>query len=317
MLCDPDATAQPHRDLGSHNMDGAGSGRITWRLLDAATVETDDGPVLLSGRCQTVLIRLLIDRNRVVRSDQLVDALWGDDPPKTARNAIAQFVGGLRRKLGEAGSRIHTEGDGYRLEVLPDELDLDVAQVAFDSSGLSGLDADRAKLLLGLAQFDSWPNHALSSLCYGAESHLVRCEELRIALIERLGDQKLSTGEHRVLIARTEMALGTHPYHEGLWAQLMLALHRSGRHAEALRAYQRADAALEEIGLRPSATLRSVEAEILSADLTPDPAGDLPVDLTGAVPDGLPAVTTAARRPNGRRPDSQHIPRPERHRTGN
>ncbi|MFV1963526.1 MAG: BTAD domain-containing putative transcriptional regulator, partial [Acidimicrobiia bacterium] len=206
-----------------------------------------------------------------VSTDHLIDSLWAEDPPKSARNSVQRFVSDLRKTLGdENGSLLRTQDGGYLFEVADGELDIDV----FESLALQGreaLDAGHAadatsifQMALGL-----WTGVPFGDLQYAnfARTQVARLEESRIAVVEDRVEAELALAHHADLIGELESLTAEHPYRERLWGQLMVALYRAGRQAEALRTYQKARSLLgEELGIDPSVELQQLEEQILLQD---------------------------------------------------
>ncbi len=191
----------------------------------------EDGRVLAlgRGRQRALLGMLLLRANEVIAQDVLVDALWGESPPPTALTALHGYVSRLRRLLDD--DRLQTRPPGYALRVDHDELDL-----------------HRFERLLGQERYDEalalWRGPPLSDLAFEsfAQSEIARLEELRLTALERRFERELGDGRHADLVGRLAAALREHPLRERLTAQLMLALYRAGRQADALAAFQAARA---------------------------------------------------------------------------
>ena len=221
----------------------------------------EDGRVLALGRGhqRALLGMLLLRANEVIAQDVLVDALWGESPPPTALTALHGYVSRLRRLLDD--DRLQTRPPGYALRVDHDELDL-----------------HRFERLLGQERYDEalalWRGPPLSDLAFEsfAQGEIARLEELRLTALERRFERELGDGRHADLVGRLAAALREHPLRERLTAQLMLALYRAGRQADALAAFQAARSRLvEELGLEPGEELKTLQRQILEHD----PALDL------------------------------------------
>jgi len=239
---------------------------VAWRVLRAESVVTTDGPVVLTRRCREVLLLLLLQPNEQIPTDRLVDRLWGERPPSTAHNSIARFVADLRRALGRHRGRIVTGHGGYRIEVHDGELDWDVARAALTEARLAaGTDDDRCAeaIARAMAAAGTEPNPWLLDLP-GAATAARLHEEHRLEMLQVLVDLQHRRGRARELVDVLERAVHLHPFNEGLWAHLMVALERSGRPAEALRAYQRMRARLADIGLVPGDHTTRLDAEIVA-----------------------------------------------------
>jgi predicted ATPase/DNA-binding SARP family transcriptional activator len=211
---------------------------------------------------------LLVNRRRVVTTDQLIDGLWGEAPPASALQSLQVYVHGLRRALG--AERIETTGRGYRAVVGEDELDFDRFERALER-GRAALEAGRADdaaddLREALAV---WRGRALADLpeetrrAAGAE----RLDELRLTALELRIDAELAAGRHDAVVAELEALTAEEPYRERFLQQRMLALYRCGRQAEALEIYRDAREVLaEELGLDPSPASQELERAILRQD---------------------------------------------------
>ena len=211
---------------------------------------------------------LLLHANEVVSRDLLIDALWGEQPQKTARNALQVQVHALRRRLGK--ERIATEGPGYRLRVDPGELDLErferlVTQAR--SELVSGAAEEAAALFreaLGL-----WRGPALADVVYEAfaQSGIARLDELRLVALEERFEADLALARHVEVVPELDALVAEHALRERLHGQLMLALYRSGRQTDALAVFRRIRRGLrEELGLEPGPELQELQQAILRQD---------------------------------------------------
>jgi DNA-binding SARP family transcriptional activator len=232
---------------------------MEFRILGPLGV-VDDGRALdLGGQKQRALLALLLlEANRVVSSDRLIEALWEQEPPETALKALQVYVSQLRKLLGK--ERLETKAPGYLLRVEPEELDLVRFQRLQEEGNLQ--DA----LLL-------WRGPPLAEFAYQrfAQAEIGRLEELHLACLELRIERDLARGRHAELIGDLEAIAQEHPLRERLQAQLMLALYRAGRQAEALDAYQQARTALvEELGIEPGRQLRDLHQAILRQDAALD-----------------------------------------------
>jgi predicted ATPase/DNA-binding SARP family transcriptional activator len=245
------------------------SGLAQFRLLGPLEVAVDGEPVPLGGQKQRALLAtLLLEPNRIVSSDRLIDAVWGEIPPETARNTVQVYISQLRKRL-PAGA-LQTAPPGYRLSVDPATIDLfEFARLCDEGrAALVSGDAATAAEILGSA-LDLWRGAPLADLTSVSlmQAELLRLEELRADACEDRIDAELTLGRHRELVPKLEALIGEYPLRERLWAQLMLALYRAGRQADALSAYQRARTTLvEELGIEPGEALRKLERAILAHD---------------------------------------------------
>ncbi len=244
------------------------------------------GPVHLSPRTpsaakpRAVLATLLARGNTVVSTHTLIDELWGAAPPRTATTTLQVYVSQLRKALlppaggapagQDAAQPLLTRPPGYLMRVAPDELDL----CAFESLRAEGRaayaegryeDASRAlREALGL-----WTGPALSGVPHGAslEAAAIRLNELRVEVLEQRISADLRSGLHRELTGELMALAHEHPLREALHGHLMVALYRSGRQSDALRAYQRARRSLvDELGVEPGPTLSGLHRRILASD---------------------------------------------------
>src|SRR5438552_8849439 len=245
---------------------------MQFRILGPLEV-TDDGRELpVAGASQRALLALLLLHvNEVVSSDRLIDELWSAEPPASGVTALQVRVSQLRKALGPAAERLETRPPGYVLRVRPEELDLDrFTRLLNEADGAEpSVAAGMLREALAL-----WRGPALGEFAYEsfAQAAIGRVDELRLSAVERRIEADLALGRHADLIGELEALVAEHPLRERLRGQLMLALYRSGRQAEALDAYRQARAALDELGLAPSADLRQLE----KATLTHDPALERP-----------------------------------------
>jgi DNA-binding SARP family transcriptional activator/streptogramin lyase len=236
-------------------------------------VELDLGP----RKQRAVLALLLLNANHVVSTERLIDDLWGDSPPSTARATLQVYVAGLRKALGSGGASLRTRAPGYVLELDAGALDLDrFTQLRAEARESS--DAEhRAALFheaLMLWRDEPLPELRTEPFSTAAVAHL---DQLRLAALEERIDADLALGREAALVSELESLVAEHPYRERLRAQLMLALYRSGRQADALDAYQAGRRVLQDdLGLEPGNELRNLEAAILRQDEALSPAPPVP-----------------------------------------
>jgi len=233
-----------------------------FRILGPLEVSDETGPLLLGGQKQrAVLALLLLDPGRVVSVDRLIDALWGEQPPKTANTSLQNFISQLRKTLG--AEVLETKAPGYRLRVRPGDLDLDRFRVAVESARAAEPAERAAKLRHALAL---WRGPALADLSFEAfaQPHVAHLEELRLGTLEERVQADLDSGSHGELIGELEALVEEFPVRERLRGQYMLALYRSGRQAEALQAYQEGRRILvDQLGIEPSRKLQQLHGAIL------------------------------------------------------
>jgi DNA-binding SARP family transcriptional activator len=236
--------------------------------------------VIRPGRQEIVLCVLLLNANRVVGIDRLIDAVWDTDPPATARTQVQICVSALRRNLGRIGlpTSIVTKSPGYLMRVADDELDTQVfaARVAgADDAVRAGDPATAADLLASALAL--WRGPALAGLDSPAlQGIAVQLDERRLSATETRVDLELRLGRHRQLVDELGELVDAHPLRERLRGFLMLALYRSGRQADALDVYRTGRALLiDQLGLEPGDELRALEATILAGgpDLVPADRG--------------------------------------------
>jgi DNA-binding SARP family transcriptional activator len=232
---------------------------------------------------RALLAALVIHCGRTVSIDQISAELWGGSPPRGAINLIHGYVMRLRRALGDPDARLLvTRSPGYQLAVSPTEIDAG----RFGLLAADGLAALRvgdptsasAKLTEALAL---WRGPALADVPATplVQAEAARLEELRLTVLEARVDADLALGRHPGLIVELQALTRDHPLRERLWSQLMLALYRSGRRADALAAYQQVHAVLrDELGIDPTPTLSRLHHQILTTDAVLDrPAATAPV----------------------------------------
>jgi WD40 repeat protein/DNA-binding SARP family transcriptional activator len=262
---------------------------LDFRLLGPLEVVEDSGLTLEigTGRQRALLALLLLRANELVTSERLVEELWGESPPATAHKMLHNQVSALRQALGRNG-RLETQGSAYRLNVAPGECDVDRFEELLASARAElDLDPDAAAAKLGAA-LALWRGPALSELAYEqfAQTEIARLEERRWVAFEARVEAELALGRHADLISELEAAIVEQPLREHLRGQLMLALYRCGRQADALEAYRAARRTLvEEVGVEPGAELRALQDAILAQDPALDPPrAELPDGLEGGSP---------------------------------
>ncbi|MFE9749511.1 BTAD domain-containing putative transcriptional regulator [Saccharothrix saharensis] len=233
-----------------------------------------DGPDRVSrvppGRQQLVLGALLLDANRVVSIDHLIDAVWDDAPPATARRQIQICVSALRANLTSIGrgEAIVTRPPGYLLRVGDGELDVQVfAALTAEGESLVRSGDPKAGLALLRQALALWRGPALGGTTGRLRAKAAKLDEDRLAVLETTFDLELNAGRHRQLVGEISALVAQYPLRERLRGQLMLALYRSGRQAEALAAYRTTrELLIDELGLEPGEDLRRLETAILAGD---------------------------------------------------
>ena len=246
----------------------SGPSGLSFHVLGRLEAYYDDVALDLGPRKQrAVLALLLLNANRVVSTERLIDDLWGDSPPSTARATLQVYVAGLRKALPSSGASLLTRAPGYVLELGPGALDLDRFTQLRAEARESSDDGRRAALLHEALML--WRDAPLPEFRTEPFSTAVvaQLDELRLAALEERIDADLVLGRHSTVVTELESLVAEHPYRERLRAQLMLALYRSGRQADALDTYQAGRRVLQdELGLEPGKELRELEAAILRQD---------------------------------------------------
>jgi predicted ATPase/DNA-binding SARP family transcriptional activator len=260
-------------------------------LLGPLEVTVGGGRVAIGApKERAVLAVLALRAGRPLRAEAIVAALWGENPPPTASKTVQTYISALRRKL-PAGS-ISTVPGGYVLSVAPEDVDVARFERLAALGAATGEDAaERAEALH--AALDLWRGSPVPDLvdCLVGLQEAARLEEMRRSAEEDLAEARLALGQHHIVVADLESAVLREPLRERRWAQLVLALYRCGRQAEALRAYQRLRTTLvEELGIAPSSDLVALERAVLAQSPELDP----PV-LEVRAPNGEEANSTRAR----------------------
>jgi DNA-binding SARP family transcriptional activator len=251
---------------------------LRFRVLGPLQVDRDSVPVDVVGQRQrAVLTILLLEANRLVPFDRIVDRLWGERPPRTATTSLHNAISRLRQALG--AEIVETRAPGYLVHVEPGALDL----TEFERLLAAARDADaegRRRILdeaVGL-----WRGPALADVQDEtfAQGEIRRLEELRLTALEERFDLRLRAGEHAEVAGELEPLLAEQPQRERLVAQLMVACYRSGRQVDALEAYHRARRALDELGLEPTRELQELHGAILRQEraLAPTAGATAPAD---------------------------------------
>src|SRR5579871_6585019 len=269
---------------------------LEFRVLGPLEVEKDGEPVSLAAAKQSaLLVLLLLENGRAVSTRRLTDGLWGSAAPATAAKGLQLHVSKLRKALGSA--TIETRPDGYLLRTAGVSVDLARFEELAESGrsqASAGRLAEAARLLGGALAL--WRGEALEGLDEPGLAPLrARLDELRLAVYEQWIEVLLSSGEHARVLPELAQLAQSHPLRERLQEQLMLALYRDGRQAEALAVYRRLRETLrEQLGLEPQPRLRSFEQAILRQDGYLDPpAAPSPlrtIVAAGSVPGRLAAL---------------------------
>jgi serine/threonine protein kinase/ABC-type glycerol-3-phosphate transport system substrate-binding protein/DNA-binding SARP family transcriptional activator len=265
---------------------------VEYRVLGPFDVRRGGERLALgSFKQRSLLALLLIHANAVVSSDRIIDELWGGDVATGHQNALWVHVSKLRSALEpERGQRsegtlLLTRAPGYVLQVAPDELDVwRFGELVDEGRGLLEVDPAAASIAIAEA-LALWRGHPYEEFTYEAfaQAEISRLEEQRLEAVELRVDADLGRGLASELVAELDGLVRQHAFREGLTARLMVALYRSGRRAEALRAIGRLRSQLrEEVGIEPSAALQRLEEQILATDPSvgaPIPAPGRPARL--------------------------------------
>jgi DNA-binding SARP family transcriptional activator len=252
-------------------------------------VEGGAARALGGAKQRAVLAVLVVHRGEALSSERLIDELWGERPPASAAKTLQGYVSHLRKSLGDGVLR--TRGGGYQLTLAPGQLDLDEFEqlVAEGRRGLQAGDlpmaAERLRRALGL-----WRGAPLAEFAYEpfAQAEIARLEEARLAALEDRIEADLAGGRHVEVVGELEGLVRDYPLRERVRGQLMLALYRSGRQAEALEAHQAARRVLvDELGIEPGRRLRELQQAILEQD----PGLELP-----DAPPPVPSAQAVSRR---------------------
>jgi len=243
---------------------------LDFRILGPLEVVGEQGPLRLGGPKQrATLAILLLNANRVVSVDRLADDLYSGAAPVTAVTQVQRQISELRKALADE-SIIGTRTPGYVIRLEPGQLDLHHFERLANEAGRE--EPERAAELLGQA-LDLWRGEPLADLAYEsfAQPAIERLDEIRLAALQQRIDAELALGRQDKMIAELEQLVAENPLHERFHAQLMLALYRSGRQADALEVYRRTrERLVEEFGIEPTAALRELERTILAQDRSLD-----------------------------------------------
>lgn len=244
---------------------------MDYRILGPLEAVNGERSLPLGGaRQRSVLALLLLHGNEALTRDVIVDELWGESPPQTAAKVLQNCISALRKELPGGTETLRTVGTSYSLRIEPDELDRDRFE--------HGLARGRASLAAGEHEqaleelrgaLALWRGAPLCDFAYErfAQDEIVRLEELHVAAVEDRIDADLALGRVEALVPELEALVKRHPLRERLRRQLMLALYRTDRQAEALAAYRDArQTLLDELGIEPSRALQELQKAILAQD---------------------------------------------------
>ncbi|MFF0579306.1 AfsR/SARP family transcriptional regulator [Streptosporangium saharense] len=247
---------------------------MRYEILGPLQVVNEEGESYLTApKIEVVLAMLLIRVDHIVSTEQLHREIWDDNPPRRAAASLHVYVSQLRkflRRPGEPASPIVTRPAGYLLELRDDELDL-VAFLDGVRRGQEYLRAGRCEYAVRAtrAALDLWRGPVLNDLPCGPvmTGFATWINEEQLHCVELLTDAQLATGRHRELVGRLYALIVEHPLREAFYRQLMLALYRSDRQADALRVFDTARGVLRrELGVDPCRSLRELRQAILTAD---------------------------------------------------
>ena len=244
---------------------------LDYAVLGPLNVSGPQGPIELKAPKQRVLLAVLLlaYRDDSVSAARLVDELWGNDPPATAAKAVQVHLSKLRSALGPE-QPIVTRPSGYAVGIEPEQLDLARFEALSERARAAGRDGDPQtaaglwREALSLFRGRPLEDVPLRGL---AATEASRLAELQVAALEERIALELELGEHVAVAGELQALVAEHPYRERLHAQLMLALYRSGRQAEALDAFRHARRTLvEDLGLEPGRELQQLESAVLAQD---------------------------------------------------
>ncbi|GLZ40830.1 hypothetical protein Acsp05_44540 [Actinokineospora sp. NBRC 105648] len=241
-------------------------------MLGPLQVVGDTTMTITAPKIEALLATLLIRANQVVPADELITELWGEHPPRRVRAALHVYVSRLRKRFDGIGvdpAVLRTHGQGYVMAVEPSQVDVAALQAAH-AEGRVLLDADPLAALGALSRAAGlFRGPVLAGIRNGliVGGFARWAEEVRLRCLESIAWCSLETGRHREVIEDLAQWVDEYPLHEAFREQLMLALHRSGRRAEALAVFHTARRVLrEELGLEPRETMRRLQSAILNAD---------------------------------------------------
>ena len=244
---------------------------VEFRLLGSLEAWRDGVLVQLGGAKQRALLaRLLIDAPAVVSTDRLVDDLWGEDPPEQALHTVQVFVSRLRKQLGP--EVLLTRAPGYLADVPAEAIDAQQFRALTSQAEQRLAAGDRAPSERLFEQaFELWRGPPLAEFAYEpwAREQAELLQELRLSALESWTEARLALSAHRELVGELEQLVVEQPLRERFRAQLMLALYRSGRQAEALEVYaQTRETLVEQLGIDPGAELQELYRQILNQDVS-------------------------------------------------
>ena len=244
---------------------------VEFRVLGPLEVASGGERLALGGAKQrAVLAVLLLRAGEVVPLERLIDEVWGNDPPPSAAHTLESYVSRLRQLLNGLGPILSRRGAGYAIDLHGAQLDaLAFVELQESAALASAMDEPANVLEWASAALAMWRGPALAdvALASAGRAEAERLEELRLRTYELRFDAELALGYQEQAIGELQALVAQNPYRERFVAQLMLALYRSGRHAEALDAYERTRRRLDDdLGLQPSADLQQLSGRIVRQD---------------------------------------------------
>ena len=255
---------------------------LEFRILGPLEAIDGDRALTPVGAIQRALLAiLLLHANRVVSADQLIDQLWGEQPPSSGTTALQVRVSQLRKALGDGASLIVTRAPGYLIRIDREQLDLHRFELLVERANLDMTTDDPASATTRLGEALSlWRGAPLADFTYEpfAQAAIGRLAELQLAAQEKRVEADLALGRHTDLVAELRTLVSEHPLRERLRAQLMLALYRCGRQAEALAEYKAGRRILvDQLGIEPGTDLQDLERAILRQEPALDLADRVPL----------------------------------------
>jgi DNA-binding SARP family transcriptional activator len=283
---------------------------IAFRILGPLTVVHEGRDLTPTApKIRQVLAFLLMRRNQLVQVTELIDELWGENPPNSAMTTLQTYIYKLRKDIIDQSSlgRVRTKPSGYLLEVDDRQIDAcDFERLAADGRhALENDDPQTASKLLTEA-LALWHGQVLVGVTAGdiLSAYVTRLDEERLRALELRIEADLRLGHHQELVSELKMMTFTHPLHERFHANLMTALHRSGRRYEALDVYRRLRMLLiNELGLEPSTSVQRLHQSLLAADAS-EPGAAEPIELPMADPVQVMPYLPATAVPAQLSPDS-------------
>jgi DNA-binding SARP family transcriptional activator len=238
------------------------------RILGPLHVEGDAGIIDLGApRVQSLLAILVLRAPRAVSVEDLVDGIWGESPPESAKHLVQVYVSQLRQRLG--ATSVTTHAAGYALALPESSIDVTAFGRCVQAARASRAEG---RLAESLREYDEalscWRGHvAAGTVVYGGATSLVaRLDEAHFTASEERIDVSLALGQNETVIPELRQLTLAHPLSESICAKLMIALYRSGRQADSLSAYQDTRRALTAVGLEPGPKLRAIERSVLQQD---------------------------------------------------